>query len=143
MYVGPDVEDYQPLIDWGMFAEPITGGANRVQHYAQAKTLGGSSARNQQIYHIGTKGWCAAIANITGDDSYLWANMFPFMKKSFNFTPPDLKFQAQKVSANYTISTYDVPGGPVHLSYPKYVQPLSSYGTAAYTAAGVKAAMVF
>jgi choline dehydrogenase len=87
----------------------------------------------------GTNGWYEAIANITGDDSYLWDNMFPYMKKSFNFTPPDLEYRAQNSSANYTIGTYDVPGGPVHLSYPKYAQPLSSYGAQAYAAAGFKA----
>lgn len=137
-YVGPNVDDYQPLIDWGIFTEPITGGANRVQHYAQGKTLGGSSARNQQIYHRGTKGWYAAIANATGDDSYLWENMFPFMRKSFNFTPPDLEYRAKNSSANFTVSTYDVRGGPVHLSYPKYAQPIASYGPQAFVAAGFK-----
>jgi choline dehydrogenase len=51
MYVGPNVEDYQPLIDWGIFSEPVVGGNGKRVHYAQGKTLGGSSARNQQIYH--------------------------------------------------------------------------------------------
>jgi hypothetical protein len=40
MYVGPDLEDYQPLIDWGIFTEPIPGAAGRRMHYAQGKTLG-------------------------------------------------------------------------------------------------------
>jgi choline dehydrogenase len=51
MYVGPNVEDYQPLIDWGIFSEPVAGANGKRVHYAQGKTLGGSSARNQQIYH--------------------------------------------------------------------------------------------
>jgi choline dehydrogenase len=51
MYVGPDVEDYQPLVDWGIFTEPVPSASGRRIHYAQGKTLGGSSARNQQIYH--------------------------------------------------------------------------------------------
>jgi len=50
-YVGPDPEDYQPSIDWGIFSEPVPGADGRVIHYAQGKTLGGSSARNQEIYH--------------------------------------------------------------------------------------------
>lgn len=50
-YVGPNPDDYQPLIDWGIFSEPVPGANGRVIHYAQGKTLGGSSARNQQIYH--------------------------------------------------------------------------------------------
>jgi len=40
MYVGPDPEDYQPLIDWGIFTEPIPGANGRRFHYAQGKTLG-------------------------------------------------------------------------------------------------------
>jgi choline dehydrogenase len=40
MYVGPDREDYQPLIDWGIFTEPIPGANGRRFHYAQGKTLG-------------------------------------------------------------------------------------------------------
>jgi choline dehydrogenase len=51
MYTGPNREDYQPLIDWGIFSEAVPGANERVYHYAQGKTLGGSSARNQQIYH--------------------------------------------------------------------------------------------
>jgi choline dehydrogenase len=51
MYVGPNPEDYQPLIDWGIFSEPAPGANGKLIHYAQGKTLGGSSARNQQIYH--------------------------------------------------------------------------------------------
>ncbi|KAF2831897.1 alcohol oxidase [Ophiobolus disseminans] len=138
MYTGPEPEDYQPLIDWGIFTEPIAGAAGRVQHYAQGKTLGGSSARNQMIYHRGTKGWYGAIANVTGDDAYQWDNMLPFMKKSFNFTAPDMEYRAQNLSANFTISTFDVSDGPVHLSYPKWAPSLSSYGAEAYAAAGLK-----
>jgi choline dehydrogenase len=87
----------------------------------------------------GTKGWYQSIAELTGDDAYLWDNMFPFMKKSFSFTPPDFEYRAANASPNYTLSTFDVPGGPVHLSYPKYAQPLSSYAAEGYSAAGFNA----
>ncbi|CAN9474982.1 unnamed protein product [Alternaria alternata] len=144
MYVGPDPEDYQPLIDWGIFTEPIPGANGRRIHYAQGKTLGGSSARNQEIYHRATKGWYESIANITGDPAYLWDNMFPFMKKSFSFTPPDIRFRAENASnINFTLSAFDIPGGPVHLSFPKYAQPIASYGAEGYAAAGMNAANGF
>jgi choline dehydrogenase len=65
--------------------------------------------------------------------------MFPFMKKSFSLTPPDFEYRASNASPNYTLSTFDTPGGPVHLSYPKYAQPLSSYGAEGYSAAGFNA----
>ena len=40
MYVGPRLEDYQPLIDWGIFTEPLPAANGRRIHYAQGKTLG-------------------------------------------------------------------------------------------------------
>jgi choline dehydrogenase len=65
--------------------------------------------------------------------------MFPFMKKSFSFTPPSFEYRAANASPNYTLSTFDSPGGPVQLSYPKYAQPLTSYGAEGYSAAGFNA----
>jgi choline dehydrogenase len=61
--------------------------------------------------------------------------MFPFMKKSFSFTPPDVRYRAANTSVNFTLSTFDVPGGPVQLSLPKYAQPISSYAAEGYAAA--------
>lgn len=52
MYVGPDPEDYQPLIDWGIFTEPIPGANGRRFHYAQGKALG---VCDLQIYDSGRK----------------------------------------------------------------------------------------
>jgi len=65
------------------------------------------------------------------------------MKKSFSFTPPDSRYRAENATVNYTLSTFDKPGGPVHLSYPKYAQPISSYGAEGYAKAGMKAAAGF
>jgi choline dehydrogenase len=65
--------------------------------------------------------------------------MFPFMKKSFSLTPPNAEYRASNASPNYTLSTFDSPGGPVHLSYPKYAQPLSSYAVEGYSKAGFNA----
>ncbi|KAI7256977.1 hypothetical protein KC345_g10896 [Hortaea werneckii] len=39
-------------------------------HYAQGKTLGGSSARNQMIYDRGSKGSYDYWAELVGDESY-------------------------------------------------------------------------
>jgi choline dehydrogenase len=64
--------------------------------------------------------------------------MFPFMKKSFSFTPPPMEYRAANASPNYTLSTFDAPGGPVQLSHPKYAQPLTSYGPEGFNAAGFK-----
>lgn len=47
MYVGPSSDDYQPLIDWGYFTEPIPGANGRRYFYAQGKTLGVSLASSE------------------------------------------------------------------------------------------------
>lgn len=39
-------------------------------------------------------------------------------------------------SANYSLSAYDFPGGDVHVSFPNYVQPISSYGVQAFSSVG-------
>lgn len=66
-HVGSLPNDTQPLIDWGFVTVPqavrhgrstkkiiaklLKGANNRRMHYAQGKTLGGSSARNYLAYH--------------------------------------------------------------------------------------------
>lgn len=61
------------------------------------------------------------------------------MKKSFTFTPPNFEYRAVNASPNYTLSTFDSPGGPVQLSHPKYAQTISSFGATGYSAAGFPA----
>lgn len=50
-FAGGDVDDWQPLIDWGLVTEPQAGANDQRFHYAQGKCLDGSSERNQMIYH--------------------------------------------------------------------------------------------
>ena len=58
-YVGPNPEDYQPLIDWGIFTEPIPGANGRRFHYAQGKTLGVCSDLEQvKLFKKLTLGKC-------------------------------------------------------------------------------------
>jgi len=40
MYSGGDPSDYQPLIDWGIFTEPIPAANGRRFLYVQGKALG-------------------------------------------------------------------------------------------------------
>lgn len=53
-----EVFPQQTLVDWGLVSEVQTGAANRKIHYAQGKTLGGSSALNTMAYLRGTKRSC-------------------------------------------------------------------------------------
>lgn len=118
----------------------VQGANNRRLHYAQGKALGESSGRNQMLYNRGTNGSFALWAEEVGDDAYTWGNLLPFHEKSVTFTPPNMDVRAANASANYSASTLENDNnGPVHLSYPAYAQPLSSYGPAAFAAAGIPA----
>ncbi|KAF1966150.1 alcohol oxidase [Bimuria novae-zelandiae CBS 107.79] len=122
--------DWQSHIESGMF----TG--NRPLHYAQGKNLGGSSGRNPMLYNRGTKGPYDLWAEEVGDNSYRWDNFFLFFEKSINFTPPDMTLRAANASANYSTQAQQEKSGPLHVHYPNYAQPISSYGPEAYAGAG-------
>ncbi len=50
------VYQQQPLVDWSLVSVPQTRAANRRIHYAQGKTLAGSSGLNTMAYHRATSG---------------------------------------------------------------------------------------
>ncbi|OTB00680.1 hypothetical protein M426DRAFT_65339 [Hypoxylon sp. CI-4A] len=131
---GPDTWDWQPLVDWGYNTEPQIGG--KPIHYAQGRTLGGSSARNQMMYNRPTKGAYQHWADLVGDDAYTWDNMLPFLQRSVQFSD-----NAEKRPANatplYNTSMFSSTGGPLHVSYPGYVYPLSYYGGKAFSSIGL------
>lgn len=83
-----------------------------------------------------TVGAYDAWADHVGDDSYRWDSILPFFKKTLTFTPPSVVDRAANASANFSLSSYDFPGGEVQVSFPNYAQPISSYGPAAFSAAG-------
>ncbi len=56
----------QPLMDWSLVSQPVPGAGHRRVHYAQGKTLGGSSAINTLSYIRGTKGAYARWAQTIG-----------------------------------------------------------------------------
>ncbi|THY78023.1 alcohol oxidase [Aureobasidium pullulans] len=138
-FAGADVDDWQPLIDWGLATLPQAGGNGRRYHYAQGKCLGGSSERNQMIYHRSTAGSYKAFADHVGDDAYLFENMDPFFKRSYHFNLPNDEVRPANATVNYTLTGYDFPGSGVELSYGNYVNAISSYGPAAFASLGFEA----
>lgn len=90
------------------------------------------------LYNRGTVGSFGLWAEQVGDDAYKWENILPFYEKSVTLTPPNMDVRAANASVNCSMSTLETDNkGPVHLSYPAYAQPLSSYGPDAFAAAGV------
>ena len=132
-------QNIQPLIDWGYYLAPQTGLANRTLHYAQGKTLGGSSGRNSNIFTRASVGWFQRVANHVGDSSWTWDGVLPYFKKSIQFTPPNQSKMGPGSNITYDASAYDSTGGPLHVTYSNYYQPMNSGLIKAFSSLGFKA----
>ncbi|KAL8911362.1 MAG: hypothetical protein Q9171_003456 [Xanthocarpia ochracea] len=133
-------EDFQrqPLADWGLVTTAQTGALNRKIHYAQGKTLSGSSALNAMAYHRGTSGSYARWAKMVGDDSYSFPNLLPYFQKSCKFSPPDdAKRQTPNATVKFVPSAFDAAGGPLEVSYSNWVDPALTWFERAWVAIGL------
>jgi choline dehydrogenase len=113
----------QPLVDWDLVSVPQASANNRRIHFAQGKTLGGSSAINTMGYHRGSIGSYQYWADLVGDQSYTWPNILPFFKKSTHLTPPNLqKRNVQNATVFYDPTVFDNSlDGPVQVSWGNWV----------------------
>lgn len=118
----------QPLMDWSLVSEPIPGAGGRQIHYAQAKTLGGSSSINTMSYIRPTKGTIDRWAEIVGDDSFRWESMLQYFKRSVDLTPPN---EEKRNNTNATVlfdpNDYDEAGGPLQVSWLNWVDPTMTW----------------
>lgn len=124
-------EDYphQPLMDWDLLSTPQPSAGNRRIHYAQGKTLGGSSAINTMAYHRGTVGSYQRWADAVGDQSYTFDKILPYFKRSCTLTPPNLKKRnAPNATVLYDPSAFDNSlKGPLQVSWGNWVDPTQSW----------------
>jgi len=124
-------EDYpkNPLMDWDLLSTPQPSAGNRRIHYAQGKTLAGSSAINTMTYHRGTVGSYQRWADLVGDQSYTFTNILPYFKRSATLTPPNLqKRNAPNATALYDPSAFDNRlKGPLQVSWANWVDPTQSW----------------
>lgn len=128
----------QPLMDWGLVTEPIPGAAGRRIHYAQGKTLGGSSAINTMSYLRGSRSSYQRLADIAGDGSWTFDNLLKYFKKSVHLTPPNLdKRNSTNATVLYDESVFDPNGGPLQVSWNNYVDPTLTWLAKAVQEAGV------
>lgn len=72
----------------------------------------------------GTVGFYQRWADLVGDQSWAWDNILPYFKKSVNFTPPNKAKMGVNVSIPYDPAAYG-PGGPLHITYSNYYQPMN------------------
>ncbi|KUL88731.1 hypothetical protein ZTR_05123 [Talaromyces verruculosus] len=130
-----NTDAWQPLVDWGYFTEPQVGGKR--YHYAQGRTLGGSSARNQMMFNRPSKGAYQLWADKVGDNAYTWDNMLPFLERSVNFSI-NAEHRPANATPLYNASLFSSTGGPLHVSYPGYVYPIATYGKDAFSTLGLE-----
>ena len=130
--------DNVPGVDWSLLTEPQVNGERL--HYAQGKALGGSSSRNQMLYHRGTKGFYQAWADHVGDQSYAWDNMIPYLKRSMTFTGPRAEIEGGNATIEIDRSAflpYHNASNPLQVSYIPYIEELSTYAPAAFSNIGM------
>ncbi|KAI9696240.1 MAG: hypothetical protein M1836_005793 [Candelina mexicana] len=134
----PVADTIQPLIDWAFITEPQTGLGGRKFHYSQGKTLGGSSGRNSNIFTRGTVGFFKRVADVVGDPSWEWDQLLPYYKKSVQFTPPNQDKIGAGNEITFDASAYGA-GGPLHVTYSNYYQPMNKGLIKGFTDLGFKA----
>ncbi|PSR81309.1 putative GMC oxidoreductase [Coniella lustricola] len=135
-FTGSELDNYQPLVDWGIATTQQAAPISRQLHYARGKTLGGSSARNYFLYQRPTVDSMAKWAAEVDDDSFLWPNMLPYFMRSANYTP--------FANSSYTNSTnlqdpaaFSPAGGPLQVSFSNSVDPFGTWARLAFIDAGM------
>ncbi|GAB1202564.1 hypothetical protein APSETT445_001182 [Aspergillus pseudonomiae] len=128
LLVGSDPENVNVPVDWGIVTVPQAGANGRRLHYAQGKCFGGS----------GTTGSYDQWATLVEDDSYKWENIFPFFKRSVQFTPPDTSKRFQNATTLFNPDAFDKgSAGPVQVSYVNYVSPFATWLKEGMEAVGI------
>ncbi|KAK7014390.1 pyranose dehydrogenase 1 [Favolaschia claudopus] len=74
--------------DWNFTTTAQPGLNGRAIAYPRGFGLGGSSAVNYMIYTRGARDDFDRFARVTGDNSWSWNNLVPYMKKTERFSPP-------------------------------------------------------
>lgn len=135
-------EDYpkNSLVDWDLLSAPQASAGGRRIHYAQGKTLGGSSALNTMAYHRGTVGSYQRWADLVGDQTFRFTRLLPYFKRTATLTPPNLgKRDSPNATVLYDATAFNTqPGGPLQVSWANWVDPTQSWLARALQAIGQK-----
>lgn len=76
-------------------------------------------------------------ADIVQDQSYTFDNVFPYFKKTANFTAPDPTLRAQNATVLLDRGDFDASGEPLHVSYSNFAMPFSSWMRYGLEAVGI------
>ncbi|TFK36191.1 hypothetical protein BDQ12DRAFT_686983 [Crucibulum laeve] len=113
------------IVDWNYTTAEQPFLLNRTIAYPRGHVLGGSSSTNFMAYTRGAATTYDSWAAL-GNHGWDWNGVYPYFKKSVNFTAP----AADQSFIVYDEAAYSNPtGGPLHLSYGGYIEPISIYFT--------------
>ncbi|KAL9059121.1 MAG: hypothetical protein Q9162_001339 [Coniocarpon cinnabarinum] len=128
-----------PKIDWMQRTEPQPALNGLEALYPSGKTLGGSSARNYEVYQRGTVESYQMWADAVDDQSYTFDNLLPFFKKSVTAHPPETAALPNNLSVGFNASSFGPNGGngPVQVSYPAWTNAFESWAGPALNEIGV------
>ncbi|KAL8788586.1 MAG: hypothetical protein Q9195_007230 [Heterodermia aff. obscurata] len=158
-FTGNDPRQKNPYLDWYQYTVPqpvsvnleagesplpvfealigVKALNNQRFLYDSGKVIGGTSGRNDLWQIRGTRGTFDKWAEQVGDDSYRFDQILPFFKRSASFHP-QAEDNANNVTIPYNSSDWDPAGGPVQVSYPAWINPVSSWLSLAFTEIGLE-----
>ncbi|KAL6232367.1 hypothetical protein BDW75DRAFT_217952 [Aspergillus navahoensis] len=85
----------------------------------------------------GTKGSYDQWAEITGDDSWAWDSVLPYFERSVNVTPANKTARFPNTTVTYDPAGFEQSGGPLHVTWPNYGSPWSTWIEQGLEAVGV------
>ncbi|KAL6719249.1 hypothetical protein ACLMJK_003486 [Lecanora helva] len=127
-----------PLIDWYQYTTPQEGFGGRSVPYSSGKTLGGGSARNFLWYMRSCVGAYQKWANQVGDSSYTFTQLDPYFRKSVQFNPPAASERPSNASILTDPKAFSYSGGPLQVSYPAWMNGISSWVEEALSKLGLR-----
>ncbi|KAH7305267.1 glucose-methanol-choline oxidoreductase [Stachybotrys elegans] len=136
-FTGSDPIIKNPYLDWYMYTEPQEQLGGRSILYDSGKILSGSSGRNFLWQMRGSTGCFRKWADEVGDSSYTLENMMPYFTKTYKYSPPDNDKRPSNSSAEHSEEHWDTSGGPMYVSYPSWVNSVSSWLRLAFEAQGM------
>ncbi|EXJ54400.1 hypothetical protein A1O7_09739 [Cladophialophora yegresii CBS 114405] len=135
-FPGLALTDAYPTVDWGLTTTNQTGLMGQKYHYWRGKTLGGSSALNNEVYHRGSTGSYQRWADLVGDDSYTFENLLPYFRRSAHYTPPSSIRPENASVPNPDPSSFESSGGPLEVGYINFPLPFGSWTKLAFLELG-------
>ncbi|KAK5078077.1 hypothetical protein LTS08_003081 [Lithohypha guttulata] len=126
-----------PAVDWGLETTPQDGLNNQTYHYWRGRTLGGTSALNNEIYQRGTIGSYQLWAEEVDDSSYTWDEWLPYFQRSVHYWSPDMTRRPANASVpSPSPEAFIESGGPVEVGYINFPVPFGSWAKLAFQELG-------